>query len=1299
MPIIQEFTCCICNYFCTDYCAHGGNADAHQNLWDRIHSSNEHMATVNCPRCSKSTTQCTLCARNIDSINHPALKSLGRTRRTAEAYIKQHIKRCHPDEIGHENNITRMDIDTEPTHQSDQVHIDLGSFFAENYECLHDSLLNCSINSNMSVEFDSNSPIDAGTSLVGVFNEDQNMLFSNKDASLCSTSASEESQKPAYDNDGHLYADYDNEVHLYGEKEMTHVLESENDKLGHDIFIANKFLSPYMDVALDPNVGCESEQTTHLDENIMAAVLKDSVHGGYEYDDFDFFDTRLGDEKLLRRGGSAHKKSQNQLYFWQKYKQKCKNPADDTGGYAGLVHRANIKQREDGMGMACKTEASLMFKLQRILLKSTRTMREELMDYQSDLLAEFDIERSGGSTAIRIPTTMEETRAAITEGTHSTVKNFPIPRVFEVGNDKGHACVSLIEVIRLMAGHGAKFNFAYDGVTKERNRDGLNGSKAADDIIKNLDETMKAANVEKETRDKTKKGWILMWSDAFLRCFIKQKENSVWIITVTVCPPPNKMSSGLYTHVLAMGKSGSDHMEVINYYLEEMKLLRAGFKCYMGATNTIEHVALDMIVWNADRPERQMLQCTRKEGTYGKVSGYAVKPHEEKLPSCPTCYERLINEMMCDGEVQDCREELCHRCCNWSFEPATSNIYINDTVGKDYPRSTSEDSSDQESEPEGRESGKRKLGPVKLSSAWMSKVVRHAYRKVFKKRWSKANTQDYLRRCNVGGKKAEAVFSMAEDDRIENEFNPASVEHKAWSLVDCFGKFKFPDVPLHGIGHGMVPDVMYIVQQIFSHHNKYQAFVRYSNVILDDCASLRLEFLKLKSLPKAAWVGENCMSYMRLMSYLVGSFLSNNKLSQREDETRETEINLKCMLNAFQSLVSVLMTKRELDRKTINNHVKIFLSSAHYLHEKYGNLNRKTRQTEHINENRGGRKKKFVDTLTFTQLREMLQEFSVDTDGLGRAALLKKLNQVKKDALMAKLSEWHKPILGDKDTLYQRIAEYLNVTQREVQEEDDVNEDTTDGNNNNGQEEDGPTTKRENRCWNKGNWLSFLANISDQIEYLGPLQHIWEGRNERMIEGPKQVLVSMRKDQGYRLTKMRLLHKLVGLEWLALAYHRAGADRDWFKGYHIYNTQYEVLDRFQSGRPLSCFSKEEGSSRVHVAYTDGSGVSYITFKYETTSYYKEETGVQFCKFSTVHDEHRNLVVETVKQHSDLVGVIATYAIMLPYKNDKHKFMEQYTLIYHDWDVLVCNTNDGKLKGIPFLQKSLFSQEYIQQIRR
>ncbi len=37
----------------------------------------------------------------------------------------------------------------------------------------------------------------------------------------------------------------------------------------------------------------------------------------------------------------------------------------------------------------------------------------------------------------------------------------------------------------------------------------------------------------------------------------------------------------------------------------------------------------------------------------------------------------------------------------------------------------------------------------------------------------------------------------------------------------------------------------------------------------------------------------------------------------------------------------------------------------------------------------------------------------------------------------------------------------------------------------------GKSSNREKRCWNKGNWLSFLAKIPMQIKYLGPLPLIW----------------------------------------------------------------------------------------------------------------------------------------------------------------------------------------------------------------
>ena len=55
----------------------------------------------------------------------------------------------------------------------------------------------------MSVEMESNASIDLGTSLVDLFNEDQSMHYSNEDASTCSTSANEDSNKPAYNNDDH----------------------------------------------------------------------------------------------------------------------------------------------------------------------------------------------------------------------------------------------------------------------------------------------------------------------------------------------------------------------------------------------------------------------------------------------------------------------------------------------------------------------------------------------------------------------------------------------------------------------------------------------------------------------------------------------------------------------------------------------------------------------------------------------------------------------------------------------------------------------------------------------------------------------------------------------------------------------------------------------------------------------------------------------------------------------------------------------------------------------------------------
>ena len=94
----------------------------------------------------------------------------------------------------------------------------------------------------------------------------------------------------------------------------------------------------------------------------------------------------------------------------------------------------------------------------------------------------------------------------------------------------------------LAAGRGGDFNWAIDESNGGRNRDGLNDTPVMDDLIRDVNNSMKESNIESSVRVKISIGYIIFWSDSFLRCFIKQKENSVWILTATWCPNENKES-------------------------------------------------------------------------------------------------------------------------------------------------------------------------------------------------------------------------------------------------------------------------------------------------------------------------------------------------------------------------------------------------------------------------------------------------------------------------------------------------------------------------------------------------------------------------------------------------------------------------------------------------------------------------------------------------------------------------------------------------------------------------------------
>ena len=183
-----------------------------------------------------------------------------------------------------------------------------------------------------------------------------------------------------------------------------------------------------------------------------------------------------------------------------------------------------------------------------------------------------------------------------------------------------------------------------------------------------------------------------------------------------------------------------------------------------------------------------------------------------------------------------------------------------------------------------------------------------------------------------------------------------------------------------------------------------------------------------------------------------------------------------------------------------------------------------------------------------------------------------------------------------------------------------------------------------------------------------------EARDKNSIQHPKSILWAMRKCQMYREGKIRLLHKLTGMEFLNREYASVFTWLDWFKGYHVFQKQSEVKDRFRSGEPLSCFCLDGDCNEVHVAFTRGEPeqrrdehkVTFLSFCYHTSQMYTHETGMQLCRFECTNE------VSLVRKTS--LNVL-DYALMLPYSKRGFPFQKQFTLVYSDWEVLLCDNSD------------------------
>ena len=77
------------------------------------------------------------------------------------------------------------------------------------------------------------------------------------------------------------------------------------------------------------------------------------------------------------------------------------------------------------------------------------------------------------------------------------------------------------------------------------------------------------------------------------------------------------------------------------------------------------------------------------------------------------------------------------------------------------------------------------------------------------------------------------------------------------------------------------------------------------------------------------------MGFVRLSSYLYGMYFLNAKINS---ELSMHVADMKRMINAYQALVSLMMSKKQNSEYNERDHMRLFMSTAHFAHLNFGNF-------------------------------------------------------------------------------------------------------------------------------------------------------------------------------------------------------------------------------------------------------------------------------------------------------------------------------------------------------------------------
>ena len=273
-----------------------------------------------------------------------------------------------------------------------------------------------------------------------------------------------------------------------------------------------------------------------------------------------------------------------------------------------------------------------------------------------------------------------------------------------------------------------------------RRRHNSHGCKAMEELLAR----MKDINVKCIP---TKYGFFLLWSDGFVRTFVKQKDNNVWILTITFPDPNGNSTSKYHTYCLVVGKSSNDHQPVIDYYLKQVEQLMCGVPLFHLQSGKYINVQMGLLAYVADRPERHAILNQADGGLFGKRTLWCANIDHKNLPYCDNCFSKEMKALLTD-QFSESPLSSCGRCCQWDMKSSSNaNAKIKTAefkITQLYPTSA-DNSPSSPSVPVYRSVPTNHLRPVELQFAWFLSAIRFTSHNIVYSGWNKGMTKSYLK--------------------------------------------------------------------------------------------------------------------------------------------------------------------------------------------------------------------------------------------------------------------------------------------------------------------------------------------------------------------------------------------------------------------------------------------------------------------------------------------------------------------------------------------------------------------------